>query len=361
MIRVEALPGGVGDCLWISWDAADGEHRILVDGGHSYDAALRDRIAAQPADARTFDLVVCSHVDNDHILGLLPLFAQPPAGFAAADVWFNARHHLLPLDALGTPSGDLLTTALVAVPGQQWNQAFGGRAVVVPDSGDLPTRHFPELTVTVLAPGRAQLAALLATWPETAPAPVEETDGPADRMGGETGDLATLARARFDRDPSVPNGSSIVLLLTGADGERVLLTADAHADVLLAGLRRLQTTGRIPVTLATVPHHGSARNTSPALVDALDCRHWLVSSNGRGNSRHPSRTAMARLLTNRNGPVLWFNYRSVENAEFALPSVRMHWGSSTRRPAASAPPGIRLVVTAGGVTAGDPAAVDVDG
>ena len=70
---------------------------------------------------------------------------------------------------------------------------------------------------------------------------------------------------------------------------------------------------------------------------------------------------MARILARLNEPVLWFNYCSAENAEFALPSVRMRWGSSTRRPRENALPGMRVDVAAGSVTAGIPAAVQVDG
>lgn len=165
MIRIEALPGGVGDCLWISGDAPDGEHRMLVDGGRHADA-LRDRLAAQPVAARAFDLVVCSHIDDDHILGLLPLFERRPDGFAAADVWFNARRHLLLSDAMGAKSGDRLSKALGTVPGQAWNAAFCGRAVALPDAGGLPTHRLPGLTVTVLSP-----AGQLLVWSATSVSP----------------------------------------------------------------------------------------------------------------------------------------------------------------------------------------------
>ena len=112
---------------------------------------MKARFAAQPAEHRAFDLVVCSHIDNDHINGLLTLFRRRPDGFRAGDVWFNPRDHLVP-DALGTGQGDQLSE-LLGPARDRWNAAFGGRAVVVPDGGPLPERELTGMTITVLAPG----------------------------------------------------------------------------------------------------------------------------------------------------------------------------------------------------------------
>jgi len=114
MILLEALPADDGDCLWIEWpDAHGATHRMLVDGGRGsprqIPPGLADRLARQPEDQRTFDLVVCTHIDVDHIGGLLALAGDPPAGFRAADVWFNGRRHL---DLLGPAQGDTLSDAL---------------------------------------------------------------------------------------------------------------------------------------------------------------------------------------------------------------------------------------------------------
>jgi hypothetical protein len=345
VITVEVLPGGNGDCLWISWPAADGEHRLLFDGGRGYSAALKARFAAQPAEHRAFDLVVCSHIDNDHINGLLTLFRTPPDGFRAGDVWFNSRDHLVP-DALGTGQGDQLSE-LLGPARDRWNAAFGGRAVVVPDGGPLPERELTGMTITVLAPGPEQLAELLAVWPESQPVPEEPEPLPPDALGEETGSLAELASRPLDPDESPSNRSSIVLLLTHQDGARVLLAADAHADVLTAGLQRLDLP--VPVDLATVPHHGSARNTSTELVDALDCRNWLISTNGRGGHGHPSRTAVARILARLDDPTFYFNYRSAPTDEFASEQVRLEFGATVHRPATGAPPGLRIAVRPGQV------------
>ena len=52
---------------------------------------LRERVLALPADDRVIDLAVVSHIDSDHIGGLLALFtAAADLGVQFGDVWFNA-------------------------------------------------------------------------------------------------------------------------------------------------------------------------------------------------------------------------------------------------------------------------------
>ena len=157
----------------------------------------------------------------------------------------------------------------------------------------------PGLTVTVLAPDVSGLERLLEHWPEVVEEGSSGTE-PGDLPGDALGDdddfpldsLDELLRTRYRRDPSAANGSSIAVLLTADDGARVLLGADAPAEPLVAALQPLTANlGRVPVDLCKLPHHGSAGNVSPALLAALDCRQWLVSTNGGPRGRYPSPVA----------------------------------------------------------------------
>jgi len=169
------------------------------------------------------------------------LAGDPPPGFRAADVWFNGRRHL---DLLGPAQGDILSDALTSrsVP---WNEAFGGAVVVVPAGGDLPVIQLPGLRITLLSPTRAQLATLAGSWPRVlaeagsglAAAPAEP-----DLLRREAADreveLHRLVARPYTPDGSAANASSIAFLAEHDDGGRVLLAADATAEVLAASLRR---------------------------------------------------------------------------------------------------------------------------
>jgi beta-lactamase superfamily II metal-dependent hydrolase len=355
VFHIEALPADDGDCLWIEWrDAQGATRRMLVDGGRARPGGipygLARRLVQQPEDQRAFDLVVCTHIDVDHIGGLLALADDPPAGFRVADVWFNGRRHL---DLLAPAQGDALSATLTrrSLP---WNQAFGGAAVVVSPGGDLPVVELPGLRLTLLSPATAQLATLARSWPQVlaeAEAARSAEHAAPDLLRRDDIDrdveLHRLVSRPYTPDMSAANASSIAFLAEDDDGDRVLLAADATAEMLVASLRRLAAGGRYRVDLCKVAHHGSRHNTNRELLFLLDCRHWLLSTSGRRHG-HPHREAMARILCRPDEATAWFNYRSSTTEEYAAPALGSRYGFSAMYPA-PADAGIALRIARRGV------------
>jgi hypothetical protein len=66
--------------------------------------------------------------------------------------------------------------------------------------------------------------------------------------------------------------------------------------------------GRVPLTAFKLPHHGSAKNLSEALIRKVDCQLFLISTDGSGRPRHPDHLAILRILRNSRRPTLMFNY-----------------------------------------------------
>lgn len=382
MISVEALPAEHGDCLWVEWDDGPHRRRMLVDGGpgswNSLPPGLKARFDRQPADpaAREFELVVCTHIDDDHITGLLPLFAAPPEHFSTRDIWFNSHRHMGARDTLGARSANLLVDRLTD-SGLPWNREARGDAIVVPDDGPLPVFEPRGLRLTLLSPTQAKLDKLLSHWPDPRDATTDDNRdvlGPtADGDGAALSPLLPLSPERlaeiiadrpYSRDRNPANGSSIAFLAEHPDGSRVLFGADAHAETLVQSLDRYWPGGGCPVALCKVPHHGSAHNVSPALLGALDCRHWLFSTNGgrghdrrlrSGRSTHPDLAAVARILLHDRpqgpGATLWFNLLSPSTERYRDPALR-HCGLRSARYPLEGAEGISLLVRGTTVTRG---------
>lgn len=339
MFTIELLPAAEGDCIWVEWGDPAAPHRMLIDASHGRGAdrlplALETKIEALGEGDRFFELVVATHIDVDHVHGLVPLFVSPPRGFHANQVWFNARRHL-PSDALGYKDGNRLTVGLARNVRRRWNAGWPAqtrRAVVVPDaSGALPVRHIGGMELVLLSPDRDSLRGLLAKWPDV----VKEADlgrRPAttdgDLLGGPR-DVGTplreLAGMTEDKaDPSPSNRTSIAFLAT-YEGRTVLFGADAHADVLTSALGRVNGGKPVHVDICKVPHHGSRQNVKPEFLRLLDCDTWLVSTNGNKH-HHPDRRAMARILA-RRGQTLVFNYQCPTTAEFGKFTVKREFDS----------------------------------
>ncbi|NOS31039.1 MBL fold metallo-hydrolase, partial [Staphylococcus aureus] len=85
-------------------------HQIIVDmGTHQTGKLLRARLAQLAEHERRFDLLVNTHVDSDHIAGVLSCVShadEPVPGLEFADVWFNGREHL-DGDTVPEPPGGL--------------------------------------------------------------------------------------------------------------------------------------------------------------------------------------------------------------------------------------------------------------
>ena len=349
MLRIDMLPAAQGDALWIEYGDEHSPKRMLIDGGTkgSWNKGLRARIEELPTTDRHFELLIVTHIDADHIDGALKLLQDEALGASFGDVWFNGWRHLPEtLEPLGPVAGERLTDAIVG-RGLSWNDAFGGKAVVIPATGALPkVKLADELTITVLAPGLEQLHELRPVWKKAVeeagldpekprPEPVEPPAHGLEHLGAAP-NVDALAASVFEEDSAEPNGSSIVVLLEH-DGKSVLLTGDAFPSVVLAGVNRLIAERNVPklsLDKFKVPHHGSRFNLSPALLQAIDCKDHLFSSNGT-QTEHPHPESVARVLAASGaGTRLFFNYSTTFNEPWADATLQNARGYTATYPAA---------------------------
>jgi len=222
---------------------------------------------------------------------------------------------------LGPQQGEYLT-AMIERDGIQLNKAVKGRAVYVPDKGKLPRLKLPGgMVLTVLSPGAAQLQLLRQEWKKAmgkmagnAKAALKKlavTGKYKDVLGpAKLPDIDKLADAPTKLDTSPSNGSSIVVLAE-FEGKKCLFAADSHPDVLEKSIDRfLANTGskQLQVDAFKVPHHGSKYNNPVSLIKKLNCRMYLVSTNGK-IFHHPDPESIARIIKYGGPqPKLYFNY-----------------------------------------------------
>lgn len=344
MFTIEMLPGGPGDCLWIEYGTPAAPRRILVDGGASAGAqsTLRKRIRALGAAAR-FELLIVTHVDDDHIDGILGLLGDTSSQATFGEVWFNDRvDHTGAAGPVSVTQGNELSRLLLAQH-QPWNVAFGGRGVAVQPTGKLPRLNLAgNMRVTLLSPGTAELTALRDNWPAAvAGTALAGPDSPPLPPGiaavricppqNLIGNLAQIAARSFHEEKTETNASSIAILLESY-GRRLLLGADARADVLARGLRRLaaeRSEDPFRIDAYKVAHHGSENNTSFDLLSTMTCRTFLFSTNGGQGYCHPHEEAIARIVTTRQRAVLHFNAESNASRPWRDAALSAEGGSYT--------------------------------
>ena len=365
MFRIEMLPAAHGDCLWIECGSGAAVNRILIDGGpaHAY-PALRQRILHLPAGERRFDLLVITHIDADHIEGVIRLLLDAEALDCHFDrIWFNGRDQL---DAVPDPAGEPLGGVQGELLGmliadyetrtgtKVWNLGFADSLAAIDRKAPaLPVIELPgDCRLTLLSPDFERLLDLKDNWAKELKAagvhsgniaqlrerlaksrslrPLgdvlgaeddfdidqpdsDETDiDLADSLGRGTGEPG--ADAPFGGDTSRANGSSIALLLEYPATKpevRFLLAGDAWASVLETSLDLLvPKDSRLALDGFKLAHHGSVANISESLLGRLKCSNYLISTNG-AIFGHPHARCVELLLKAHAGPGkprLHFNY-----------------------------------------------------
>jgi len=328
IFRIHVFPAQRGDALWIEYGPAATPFRILVDGGitktgREYLIGLIDGLG----DPR-IDLLVVTHIDLDHIQGVIALLKDLPPEVKINRVWFNGWDQLPrpPLQPHGVAEGIALSKQLEARFKPAWNCNAGGSWIGVGPDGAPRNIALPgAMVATVLSPDNDKLLALRDIWDdvveefgaaaEAEEEAEEEVQQPIDGlepMGADEIDVAGLAEGRFQEDDAVPNGSSIACLLT-FKRKSALLLADAHPSLVLASVKALSPGQPLRADCVKLSHHGSKYNTSLELAKQLESPRWIFSSNG-ATTKHPNPEAVARVLHGSPGKKeLLFNYRTKYN------------------------------------------------
>jgi beta-lactamase superfamily II metal-dependent hydrolase len=348
MFRVELIQAGHGDCIWIEYGEPEGPiHRLLIDGGTAGTyKKVKKRIDALPADQRTFDLLVITHIDADHIAGAIKLLADAEVDISFQDTWFNGYQHLTELETLGARQGEVLTDHLEK-DGVNWNHAFDGDAAHAnPVGGFEPVALPGGMQLTLLSPTRKELSELKSKWKKEAEAAGLNPDRPEEAtpdmdtrpsglepLGGQLPDIDALSVADSETDSSEANGSSIAFIAE-YDNKRILFSGDAHAPVLIESIKAyLGDTPALRLDAFKTPHHGSDANISVDLLKKLDCSRYLVSTNG-AYFKHPDDVAIARMIKfGGDAPALYFNYLSRHNKVWSTPVLQADHGYSSHYPA----------------------------
>ena len=326
-MRLEVFPAGDGDCFLLSYGAP--ARHVLVDGGRkgAY-RSLRPRLAEVAATGAELSLFVLTHIDADHIEGVLAFAEDEAPPIRVREVWYNGFDQMSQVEVLGEQQGDDFSNALRGLK-WPWNRTFAGRAVQVEAQ---PTPFVRDgLVLTLVSPDAEKLREMRRRWDKwrTKQAAAASAEAAARTARGVPDHLEIMGPKPMPRvldvpalaapsrhDPEAPNGSSIAFLAE-ADERRILLTGDAHPDLLARTLQPLAAGdgGRLRVDLLKVSHHGSAGNTTAELLALLDCPAFLFSTNGSHHG-HPDPETVARVLeTPAQGPrTLYFNYATAWTA-----------------------------------------------
>lgn len=318
-VKIKPLESFHGDSILVSFDDKGTTRNILIDGGpgNTYSKppkALKREIEKIEKSGENIDLLVITHVDDDHIGGIIRIFEyEDPNLDKIQKVWFNSgdliskffktkvdpgRENPLILRSdpdMSIKQGITLENSLKKMNCWEREVIYSGRDTV----------RFYGSNINILSPNKKGLRKLNKKWEK-------EEEGEVDLAGDYTDykiPISKLITRRFKEDKSVPNESSISFLFE-CQGKKILFLADAHPSVAAGSIKKLGYSSRkkLELDMVKIAHHGSRRNISPGLLKLIKCRNYLISTNGKRYGL-PDKEAMARIISaNKKKTCIYFNY-----------------------------------------------------
>lgn len=89
MLSIKLFPAEYGDCIMLSIGKHH-QYNILIDGGLSktYQKYIKSEIQHIKEMRQKIGLIVCTHMDNDHICGLIQVLKEADSDFVE-NIWYN--------------------------------------------------------------------------------------------------------------------------------------------------------------------------------------------------------------------------------------------------------------------------------
>lgn len=346
---ITLFPALNGDCILIQYASS---HYILVDGGYvnTYKDYLLPKLQKISNEGNFLDLVVVTHIDSDHISGIIKLLEEEKIPIGIKQIWYNGyrhiqseakvsegketvAHHKILSETkneearpISAKEGCTLS-ALIGNKGIAWNSAFDGKPVIAPSTVELK-----EARIHLLSPSSQDITNLEKYWKKKLimSGMLSQKHGnefwddafefnlSKEKPGfifhtkevSKSYDLEKIKEERYTPDSSATNGSSIAFVLE-AEGKKVLMLGDAHAETITDSLNQLYEGSDIPHRFDAVKlsHHGSYNNNSPELLKRICSENWLISTNGY-KFNHPDEPTLANVITSdpTTHKKLYFNY-----------------------------------------------------
>lgn len=324
-ILLRIIPAGDGDCFICEFNIEGKPFRLLIDGGTgpTFETHLRP-LLKNPAFGE-IDLAIVTHIDDDHIAGMIGLLSDGNASTRIKSIWFNGYKHLPASptkQAFSVPQGDALSK-LIVERGIPWNAHFGDNAVSLSDDGT--PRIVPlgkDVAITILSPGGKELSRLKQKWDtewRAVAAKQAAKVASGSRQTFAPVDIDKLADpSLYQKDGSRTNASSIAFLLE-VEGNNIFFGADALPEVICEAWAKTKNAPR-KVDVFKVSHHGSTKNTNAGLLAIFPAPCYVISTSGQLHD-HPDREAIARIIKHGNKPKLIFNFTNALNSIWADPQV----------------------------------------
>ena len=343
---IKTFQSGSGDCIFFLLQEGEGKYNLMIDCGE-YTPAIKDFV--ENTLAKQIDLLIVTHIDEDHILGVEQMLKELP-GLNIGRIIFNGYER--PQGQPETPLTDAQKKRIASIQGElscvfrdaienqvSATQAIEGLSKTILKtpalSGKwergytaLDTRKEIDLsewgTIKILAPTMKEIKALDEKFRSVLfnelfveddnvvlsdceslyemlirYAELHEKE-PADDQPTASESLVERLKQAAEEDPkesSITKANKASLAFVWEKNDKIVLfLGDAKPSLVVKGLLAHYPKGKYPIVFEAikVAHHGSHCNTTDGLMDLIDSEHFFITGGEEGV--RPSEAALGRIL-----------------------------------------------------------------
>lgn len=368
LIQIKMFKANEGDALLVSF-GGNKQYNIMIDMGLdvTYFNHIKPELEKIKQMGRKLDLLVITHIDEDHILGGLEFLKENGQNgeiVKVDEVWHNTYRHLQfekeKIDKLSiqqkrnvegiimsnrpkvskqSGSKDISVKQGISFGGyiicnkNKWNERFG-KGVVTSKIKQNYIDLNENIRILVLSPDENKLKALAKKWLRDLEVIFNIKDISNEVIWDDAfeyyiqhlrvNDCSTLNISDIrvtekkikewaleeERDSSYTNGSSISFIIE-YNTKKLLFLGDSHEDIIYEKLSELKSKGyELDFEVIKLSHHGSNKNISKRLMNLIEGKRFLISTDGKRHG-HPNMKALAKIITKSqvHKKELIFNYK----------------------------------------------------
>ena len=299
-----------GDSILINYIGIDSkQYNILIDGGMPN--TFKQSIKKVVQDIDYLDYIFLTHIDRDHIGGVLKLIESSYQN-KIKNIFFNSGNIIKIQNTTLISEND--GKVLIKYINESTSIKTNKEEITIDSHFD-----FNGLKIDFFSPTYNALEAFNKNY---SIGRIKEEALISDTIQIKTtSSLKELSKIEFSEknlNNDSANGVSLAMLLEYND-KKIFLLGDAKDSILIETLesKGYKNTERLKVDYMKLSHHDSKFHTSNKFLSLIDCLNFIISTNGSGKSRHPNIEVIARILCHPNREIeqkiyFYFNYPKEE-------------------------------------------------
>ncbi|MCK5918329.1 MAG: MBL fold metallo-hydrolase [Cocleimonas sp.] len=295
-----------GDSLLLSYIGNDNkEHNLLIDGGkpNTYKNSIKKIIN----NIELLDYVFITHIDNDHIGGVLKLLGSNSSD-KVKNIFFNSGHFISKNN----------TTSVSETDANNLIDFINQSSVIKANKKEISINteyDFFGLKISFLSPSYDAITNFNNSYcikkikPE---ALISDSVEEANSLSLDQLSKIKFREKSLKSDPA--NGVSLAMLVE-YQNKSILLLGDAKDSIIISSLKKTHSVkNKLKVDYIKLSHHGSKFHTNNDFLSLIECSKFIISTDGKhSGNKHPNIETIARILCHkyrdkRNKIYFYFNY-----------------------------------------------------